>query len=179
MRHQIQWHVFFRVSHASGESLISLDYVTDTVMQVLYGKQPYWWIKTALQVLACKFKYQEPINNTLQIQAHHLTYMRRCWLIDPESRPSVEETLVFIDGMFPHVLDWPLFYNLRELPNQVITTYEHRGTVAGGLGDIWKCSWYKNSDETEVSVLLHVQCHNPLISISGCSQISQGSSYRR
>ncbi|KAG2134894.1 kinase-like domain-containing protein [Suillus bovinus] len=122
------------------------------MLQVLYGKLPYWWIKTALQVIACKFKYQEPINNTLQIQAHHLAYMRRCWLIDPESRPSVEETLEFIAGMFPLVHDWPLFYNLRELPNQVITTYEHRGTVTGGLGDIWKCSWRKNSQETEVAV---------------------------
>ncbi|KAG1888633.1 kinase-like domain-containing protein [Suillus subluteus] len=109
-------------------------------------------LQTALQVMATKFNYQEPINNTMQIQAHHLTYMRRCWSIEPESRPSVEEALVFIDGMFPHVLGGPLFYNLRELPNQVITTYEHRGTAAGGLGDIWKCSWCKNSEETEVAV---------------------------
>ncbi|KAG1723091.1 kinase-like domain-containing protein [Suillus lakei] len=122
------------------------------MLQVLYGKLPYWWIKTALQVMASKFNYQEPINDTLEIQAHHLTCMRRCWLISAESRPSVEETLTFIDGMFPHVLDWPSFYNLRELPNQTITTYEHRGTVAGGLGDVWKCSWCNNSQETEVAV---------------------------
>jgi hypothetical protein len=165
------------VSHASGKSLISPVCVTDMVMQVLYGKPPYWWIKTAIQVVALKFKYQEPINDTLEIQAHHLDYMRRCWSIEPECRPSVEEALVFIDGMFPHVLDWPLFYNLRELPNQVITTYEHRGTVAGGLGDIWKCSWCKNSEEIEVSVLLYVQSHNSFV--SGCGQISQGSSYRQ
>ncbi|KAG2088081.1 kinase-like domain-containing protein [Suillus discolor] len=122
------------------------------MLQVLYGKLPYWWIKTTLQVIPCKFNYQEPINDTLQIQPHHLTYMRRCWSINPESRPLMEETLAFIDGVFPHVHDWPLFYNLPELPNQVITTYEHRGTVAGGLGDIWKCSWLKNSEETEVAV---------------------------
>ncbi|KAG1785789.1 kinase-like domain-containing protein [Suillus plorans] len=120
------------------------------MLEVLYGKVPYRWLKSAVHVVSAKFKRTEPIDDTSQIQAHHLTYMRRCW--SPESRPSAEETLAFIDGLFPDVLDWPLFYTLRELPNQVITAYEHRGTVAGGLGDVWKCSWRKNSKETEVAV---------------------------
>ncbi|KAG1815882.1 kinase-like domain-containing protein [Suillus variegatus] len=122
------------------------------MLEVLYGKQPYWWLKSAIHVISAKFKRIEPFDDTFQIQAHHLTHMRRCWSINPESRPSAEETLASIDGIFPHVLDWPLFYNLLELPNQVITAYEHRGTAAGGLGDIWKCSWRKNSKETEVAV---------------------------
>lgn len=125
-------------------------------MQVLYGKLPHWWLRTAVQVIASKFKGQEPINVNLQIQAHHLTYMRRCWSINTESRPSAEDTLAFIDGMLPDVLNWPSFYDLQELPNKVITAYEHRDTVAGGLGDIWKCSWHENSKETEVSIFLYV-----------------------
>ncbi|KAG2351113.1 hypothetical protein BDR07DRAFT_1502576 [Suillus spraguei] len=39
------------------------------MLQVLYDKPPYWWVKTALQVMGLKFKYREPINNTLHIQA--------------------------------------------------------------------------------------------------------------
>lgn len=102
--------------------------------------------------------------------------MRQCWSIKPENRPSVEDTLTFIDGLFLHALDWPMFYNFRELPNEVITTYEHRGTVAGGLGDIWKCSLCKNSEKTEVSVIFYAQSFNS--HVSGCGQISQGSSCR-
>jgi serine/threonine protein kinase len=67
------------------------------MLQVLYGKPPYWWIKTALQVMAFKFRYQEPINNTIQIQAHHLDCMRRCWSIESENRPAVEEVLDFLE----------------------------------------------------------------------------------
>ncbi|KAG1730481.1 kinase-like domain-containing protein [Suillus lakei] len=67
------------------------------MLQVLYGKPPYWWIKTALQVMASKFNYQEPINTTVQIQAYHLNFMRRCWSTDSENRPSVEEVLDFLE----------------------------------------------------------------------------------
>lgn len=67
------------------------------MLQVLYGKPPYWWIKTALQVMALKFKYQEPINNTMHIQAYYLDFMRRCWSVEREKRPSVEEVLDFLE----------------------------------------------------------------------------------
>lgn len=67
------------------------------MLQVLYGKPPYWWIKTALQVMASKFKYQEPINNTMQIRAYYLDFMRRCWSVECEKRPSVEEVLDFLE----------------------------------------------------------------------------------
>ncbi|KAG2106086.1 kinase-like domain-containing protein [Suillus cothurnatus] len=63
------------------------------ILQVLYGKMPYWWIKTPLQVVALKFANKEPINTTLQIQAHDLGFMRRCWSIKSENRPSVDEVL--------------------------------------------------------------------------------------
>ncbi|KAG1726608.1 kinase-like domain-containing protein, partial [Suillus lakei] len=72
------------------------------MLHVLYGKLPYWWIKTALQVVASKFKHQEPvaqsINNIVQIPAHHLDFMRRCWSIKSDDRPSVEEALDFLEG---------------------------------------------------------------------------------
>ncbi|KAG2134519.1 kinase-like domain-containing protein [Suillus clintonianus] len=72
------------------------------MLQVLYGKLPYWWIKTALQVIALKFNYQEPIDNTVQIQAHHLHFMRRCWSTKTESRPSVEDVLDFLEEAISH-----------------------------------------------------------------------------
>lgn len=134
------------------------------MLEVLYGTRPYWRIKTASQVVVLKFANQEPIDSTLQIQP--LIYMRQCWSIEPDTRPSVEDTLVFINGLFLRALDWPMFYSVHELPNEVITTYKHCGTVAGGLGDIWKCSWRENSETTEVSVILYVQSCNS--HVSGC-----------
>ncbi|KAG1733216.1 kinase-like domain-containing protein [Suillus paluster] len=119
---------------------------------VLYGKQPYWWLKTPIHVVSARFKDLEPIDSSVKIEAHHLDCMRRCWSIEPKIRPSVEKTTAIINEMLPGAPDWLAFYSLRELPNEVITAYEHRGTAAGGLGDIWKCSWCKNSEETKVAV---------------------------
>ncbi|KAG2132083.1 kinase-like domain-containing protein [Suillus clintonianus] len=48
------------------------------MLQVLYGKLPYWWLKTATHVISARFKHLEPIDTTFQIQAHHLNYMQRC-----------------------------------------------------------------------------------------------------
>ncbi|KAG2108162.1 kinase-like domain-containing protein [Suillus discolor] len=67
------------------------------MLEVLYSKTPYWWIgKNAVQVVASKYKGQEPINNTVQIHARHLDFMRRCWTIKSESRPSVEDVQGFL-----------------------------------------------------------------------------------
>jgi len=67
------------------------------MLEVLYGKLPYWWIKQANSVIASKCKGQEPIkDNTIQIQAHHLDFMRRCWSVKSETRPSVDEVLGFL-----------------------------------------------------------------------------------
>ncbi|OAX32207.1 kinase-like protein, partial [Rhizopogon vinicolor AM-OR11-026] len=66
------------------------------MLEVLYGKQPYWWIKNAVHVVTAKFKHLEPINASLQIQPTHLDFMRRCWSPDSEVRPSVDDVLKFL-----------------------------------------------------------------------------------
>lgn len=72
------------------------------MFHVLYEKLPYWWVKTTLQVVASKYRHQEPvtqsINNSVQIPSHHLNFMRRCWSIQSDNRPSVEEVLDFLEG---------------------------------------------------------------------------------
>ncbi|KAG1721986.1 kinase-like domain-containing protein [Suillus paluster] len=65
-------------------------------------KLPYWWIKSALQVVALKFNYQEPIIDTMQIPAHHLDFMRRCWSIKSDNRPSVDDVLDFLEKAISH-----------------------------------------------------------------------------
>ncbi|KAG1719388.1 kinase-like domain-containing protein [Suillus lakei] len=66
------------------------------MLQVSYGKQPYWWLKTAIQVVSAKLKRLEPINSSIEIQPDHLNLMRRCWSMESEVRPSVEEVMNYI-----------------------------------------------------------------------------------
>ncbi|KAG1867241.1 kinase-like domain-containing protein, partial [Suillus subalutaceus] len=49
------------------------------MLQVLYGKQPYWWLKSAIDVVHAKLRQAEPINSSIEIQPNHLDFMRRCW----------------------------------------------------------------------------------------------------
>ncbi|KAG0700570.1 kinase-like domain-containing protein [Suillus ampliporus] len=67
------------------------------ILQVLYGKLPYWWSKTPLQVIALKFSNQEPINTISHVREDHLNFMRRCWSINSDNRPSVEKVLYFLE----------------------------------------------------------------------------------
>ncbi|KAG1728740.1 kinase-like domain-containing protein [Suillus paluster] len=66
------------------------------MLEVLYGKQPYWWLKTAIHVVSARFKDIEPIDSSVNIQLNHLDFMRRCWSIKSEIRPSMEEVLIYL-----------------------------------------------------------------------------------
>jgi serine/threonine protein kinase len=67
------------------------------MLQVLYGKQPYWWLTSAIYVMSAKFKHIEPINSSIEIQPNHLVFMRRCWSTTKEVRPSVEEVINYLE----------------------------------------------------------------------------------
>ncbi|KAG1811848.1 kinase-like domain-containing protein [Suillus subaureus] len=54
------------------------------MLQVLYGKQPYWWLKSAIHVISAKFRHVEPIDSSIEIQPNHLDFMRRCWSMESE-----------------------------------------------------------------------------------------------
>ncbi|KAG2070505.1 kinase-like protein [Suillus decipiens] len=66
------------------------------MLQVLYGKRPYWWLKSPIHVVSAKFKHTEPINSSIEIQPNHLNFMRRCWSTVNEDRPSVEEVINYL-----------------------------------------------------------------------------------
>ncbi|KAG2140927.1 kinase-like domain-containing protein [Suillus bovinus] len=66
------------------------------MLQVLYGKQPYWWLKSAIHVTSAKFKGTEPIDSSIDIQSDHLNFMRRCWSTESKLRPSVEEVINYL-----------------------------------------------------------------------------------
>ncbi|KAG2041340.1 kinase-like domain-containing protein [Suillus americanus] len=66
------------------------------MLQVLYGKQPYWWLKSAIHVIAARFKHIEPIDSSIEIQPDHLDFMQRCWSTENEVRPSVEEVINYL-----------------------------------------------------------------------------------
>ncbi|KAG2088074.1 kinase-like domain-containing protein [Suillus discolor] len=66
------------------------------MLQVLHGKQPYWWLKSAIHVISAKFKRTEPIDSSVEIEPNHLDFMRRCWSTESELRPSVEEVINYL-----------------------------------------------------------------------------------
>ncbi|KAG1853472.1 kinase-like domain-containing protein [Suillus subalutaceus] len=66
------------------------------MLQVLYGKQPYWWLKSAPHVISAKFRHAEPIDSSIDIHPSHLDFMRRCWSTAKEVRPSVEEVINYL-----------------------------------------------------------------------------------
>lgn len=72
------------------------------MLQVLYGKQPYWWLKSPIHVMSAKLKRAEPINDSIQIQSNHLTFMRRCRSTVKEVRPSAEEVIVYLQEALSH-----------------------------------------------------------------------------
>jgi serine/threonine protein kinase len=71
--------------------------MTPTQHLQVYGATPYWWIGLIHGVIAAKFAYREPINNTLHIPAYYRDFMRQCWSIKYECRPVVEEVLDFLE----------------------------------------------------------------------------------
>ncbi|KAG2033944.1 kinase-like domain-containing protein [Suillus americanus] len=71
------------------------------MLQVLYGKQPYWWLKSAIHVISAKFRHVEPIDSSIEIQPDHLDFMRRCWSTTKEDRPSVEEVISYLQEALP------------------------------------------------------------------------------
>ena len=80
--------------------LIGLLILIDATLQVLYGKVPYWWIKSSEHVFSAKFQKKEPIlvDSHLQIRQNHLDFMRQCWSDEREARPSVDDILSYLDG---------------------------------------------------------------------------------
>ncbi|KAJ8587875.1 kinase-like protein [Rhizopogon salebrosus TDB-379] len=68
------------------------------MLQVLYGKQPYWWLRSPIHVVAAKYQGMEPINSSIRIQPHHLEFMRQCWSAESTARPSVEGVLTFLQA---------------------------------------------------------------------------------
>ncbi|KAG2134522.1 kinase-like domain-containing protein [Suillus clintonianus] len=69
------------------------------MLLVLYGKQPYWWLKTVTHLVSARFKHLEPIDSSIKIQPSHLNFMQRCWSTKSEDRPSVEEVISYLQAL--------------------------------------------------------------------------------
>ncbi|KAJ8580609.1 kinase-like protein [Rhizopogon salebrosus TDB-379] len=74
------------------------------MLQVLYGKQPYWWLRSPIHVVSAKFRGVEPIRTSIKIEPNHLDFMRRCWLTDSTARPSVNDVLAFLQEHQVHFI---------------------------------------------------------------------------
>jgi hypothetical protein len=106
IRNQLQRHIRSRWYHASGiKSLDGLLVSTNRpYLQVLYGKQPYWWLRRPIQVVSAKYRGVEPINSSIQFWPNQLDFMRRCWSVESTVRPSVNDVLAFLQEQQVHFI---------------------------------------------------------------------------
>ncbi|KIJ07293.1 hypothetical protein PAXINDRAFT_103020 [Paxillus involutus ATCC 200175] len=67
------------------------------MLQVLTGKDPYCGTKRSEQVVYLKYLGREPIDaQTPGVADHYLAFMRRCWALVPENRPTIETVVDFV-----------------------------------------------------------------------------------
>ncbi|KAJ8588642.1 kinase-like protein [Rhizopogon salebrosus TDB-379] len=74
------------------------------MLQVLYGKQPYWWLRRPIQVVSAKYRGVEPIKSSIQFWPNQLDFMRRCWSAESTVRPSVDDVLAFLQEQQVHFI---------------------------------------------------------------------------
>lgn len=87
------------MSHASGSFIppSSLCYCIDWARQVLTGRVPYCGTKRPEQVVYLKYLGRDPIDaHTPKVADRYATFMRRCWSLEPEKRPTMESVVGFI-----------------------------------------------------------------------------------
>jgi hypothetical protein len=106
IRNPLQWHIRSGWYHASGvKSPVGLFVSTNwRYLQVLYGKQPYWWLRSLIHVVSAKYQGVEPVNSSIQIRLNHLDFMWRCWSTESIDRPSLDDVLVFLQKQQVHFI---------------------------------------------------------------------------
>ncbi|KAN0080146.1 Protein kinase-like domain containing protein [Tylopilus felleus] len=67
------------------------------MLQVLTGRVPYCGTKRLEQVVYLKYLGRDPIDaHTPKVADRYATFMRRCWSLEPEKRPTMESVVGFI-----------------------------------------------------------------------------------
>ncbi|KAG1831441.1 kinase-like domain-containing protein [Suillus subalutaceus] len=69
------------------------------MLHVFSGKLPFWWLKSARQLLNARFNRVEPyrVEPSVTVSHQHLDFMRKCWSAKPEAHPSTGDAASFVE----------------------------------------------------------------------------------
>ncbi|KAG2031162.1 kinase-like domain-containing protein [Suillus americanus] len=69
------------------------------MLHVMSGSPPFWWLRNVRQVFGARSKCVEPyrLEPSVTVSHQHLDFMRKCWSVKPEIRPSTGDAASFVE----------------------------------------------------------------------------------
>lgn len=98
------------------------------MIQVLFGKIPYWWIRDASEVLPERVKGVQPFH-IKQTNEMYLTFGQQCLSVESEARPAIEDVFCFFLVQSIGAAD---------LTNS-ISRFNKYAANSGGYADVHRC----------------------------------------
>ncbi|KAG0697828.1 kinase-like domain-containing protein [Suillus ampliporus] len=79
------------------------------MLEVFSGKLPFWWLGKVQHICGAHVQHTEPyrLESKVPVDPQHLEFMRKCWSVKPESRPSIEDAASFVEDELAKVFSPP------------------------------------------------------------------------
>ncbi|KAG0699791.1 kinase-like domain-containing protein, partial [Suillus ampliporus] len=81
------------------------------MLEVFSGKIPFWWLGKFQYIFTAQLEHAEPYRDdfSVSVEPQHLEFMRRCWSLRPEARPSAGDAASFVEDELVRLLSLPSF----------------------------------------------------------------------
>ncbi|KAG0696065.1 kinase-like domain-containing protein [Suillus ampliporus] len=79
------------------------------MLEVFSGRLPFWWLGKVQYIFSAQLKHTEPYqdDSSVSVDPQHLEFMRKCWLVKPEGRPSIQDATSFMEDELAKLLSPP------------------------------------------------------------------------
>ncbi|KAG0696064.1 kinase-like domain-containing protein [Suillus ampliporus] len=69
------------------------------MLEVFSGRLPFWWLVLVPHIFSAQLKHIEPYRDDsgVTVDPQHLDFMRKCWSVKPEGRPSIGDATSFVE----------------------------------------------------------------------------------
>ncbi|KAG0699794.1 kinase-like domain-containing protein [Suillus ampliporus] len=86
---------------------------------VFSGRLPFWWLGKVQHVFSAQLRHIEPYrdDSSVFVDPQHLEFMRKCWSVKPEGRPSIEDATCFVEDELGKFLLASLWKSIRTARN--------------------------------------------------------------
>ncbi|KAG0692434.1 kinase-like domain-containing protein [Suillus ampliporus] len=101
------------------------------MLEVFSGKIPFWWLGKFQYIFTAQLEHAEPYRDdfSVSVEPQHLEFMRRCWSLRPEARPSTGDAASFVEDELVRLLSLP------SLPKSFRAAELHISAIDQGDGD--------------------------------------------